>query len=139
MIVCDTSGLIAAYGRDQEGHRQVTDTLRRDAQQLILSPFVLAELDYMVCREAGSEAELTVLEDVANGVYQLAEFTPADVSQAREVVARYPDLNVGLADASIVVLAAKHKTTRVLTFDHRHFRTMKPLYGDAFTVLPADV
>jgi uncharacterized protein len=138
VIVCDTSGLIAAYGRDQEGHQQVTDTLRRDAQQLILSPFVLAELDYMVCREAGPEAGLTVLEDVANGVYQLAEFTSADVSRARDVVARYTDLKIGLADASIVVLAARHETARVLTFDHRHFRTIKPLYGEAFTLLPAD-
>jgi uncharacterized protein len=138
VIVCDTSGLIAAYGRDTDDHRRVTDALGRDTQ-LILSPFVLAELDYMVCREAGSDAELAVLEDVANGVYQLAEFSAAEVSRACEVVARYADLKIGLTDASIVVLAARHKTTRVLTFDHRHFRTMKPLHGEAFTLLPADV
>jgi hypothetical protein len=36
------------------------------------------------------------------------------------------------------MLAARHRTTRLLTFDERHFRAVKPLYGKAFTLLPAD-
>jgi hypothetical protein len=37
-----------------------------------------------------------------------------------------------------VVLAAKYDTTRLLTLDERHFRVIRPLRGDAFTILPAD-
>ena len=58
--------------------------------------------------------------------------------EAAGVVERYSDLRIGLADASIVVLAAKYGTTRVLTLDERHFRAMRPLHADAFTILPAD-
>jgi predicted nucleic acid-binding protein len=104
MIICDTSGLLAAY-------------------------------EHVGARE---EQVVRMLEDVANGVYRLAEFTPRDVGQAAEVVTQYKDLNIGLADASIVVLAARYNTTRVLTFDERHFRAMKPLHAAGFTLLPAD-
>jgi len=138
MMICDTSGLIAAYGQDRSRERRVIDVLQADAQSLVLSPFILAELDYLVASRSGVGAELKVLEDVANGIYRLAEFTPRDVAQAAELVTQYKDLNIGLADASIVVLAARYNTTRVLTFDQRHFRAMKPLHAASFTLLPAD-
>jgi predicted nucleic acid-binding protein len=79
-----------------------------------------------------------MLTDVASGVYSLAEFGRADVAQATAVIERYADNNIGLADASIVVLAARYATTRVLTFDERHFRAIRPLHAEAFTILPAD-
>jgi predicted nucleic acid-binding protein len=138
VIICDASGLMAAYGQDQKDEEAVLRLLRGQAEPLVLSPFVLAELDYLVTSRAGVGAELKVLEDVANGIYRLAEFTSRDVALAAEVVSQYKDLSVGLADASIVVLAERYNTTRVLTLDHRHFRAMKPLHAASFTLLPAD-
>jgi uncharacterized protein len=38
----------------------------------------------------------------------------------------------------LVVLAERYGTTRILTLDERHFRAIKPLHADAFTLLPAD-
>jgi uncharacterized protein len=55
-----------------------------------------------------------------------------------ELIDRYADLKIGLSDASVAVLAARHRTTRLLTLDERDFRPMCPLYGTAFTLLPAD-
>ena len=60
-----------------------------------------------------------------------------DVVTATELD-RYADLGLGLADASAAVLAARHRTTRLLTLDERDFRPMRSLYGAAFTLLPAD-
>ena len=138
MIILDTSGLVAAYGRDQAHAKDVVDVLGGDEGPLVLSPFVLAELDYLIGSRLGVAAELNLLEDVAGGVYRLAEFTQRDVAQARSVVAKYSGLEIGLADASVVVLAAQHATTRVLTLDLRHFRAMEPIQGGHFTILPAD-
>jgi len=138
VIILDTSGLVAAYGRDQAHAKDVQDVLGGDEGPLVLSPFVLAELDYLIGSRLGVAAELNLLEDVAGGVYRLAEFTQRDVAQARSVVAKYSGLEIGLADASVVVLAAQHATTRVLTLDLRHFRAMEPIQGGHFTILPAD-
>lgn len=51
---------------------------------------------------------------------------------------RYADLHLGLADISIVVLARRFNTRCILTFDARHFRTVEPLQGGSFTLLPDD-
>jgi len=46
-------------------------------------------------------------------------------------------MQLGLTDASIVVQAARHKTTRILSLDHKHFGAVRPLTGEAsFTLLP---
>jgi predicted nucleic acid-binding protein len=54
------------------------------------------------------------------------------------VLTKYRDMRIGLANASLVVLAERYSTTRILTLDERHFRAIKPLHADAFTLLPAD-
>jgi uncharacterized protein len=138
LIICDTGPLIAVYGRNQPVQSRVQRILTADPGPLVVSPFVLAQLDYMIVRDAGVGAELQVLADVGAGTYKLADFTEADIAHVASVVSRYRDMKVGLADASIVVLAARYQTTRVLTFNERHFRAMRPVYGDAFTILPAD-
>ncbi|HEX3732973.1 MAG TPA: PIN domain-containing protein [Mycobacteriales bacterium] len=136
MIVCDTSGLYDAYDEEQERHAQARDVIEASAGPLLLSPFALAELDYLLLTRLGSLAEDRMLEDVAQGAYELCSMTGTDVAQAREITRRYTDLKLGLADASNVVIAARYQTTRILTFDHKHFRAITPLWGSAFTLLP---
>lgn len=104
----------------------------------LLSPFVLAELDCMLIERLGQERQLGLLEQVVDGSYELAGFDRHDMRAAIAVMSRYADLRVGLADASIVVLAEKHATTDVLTFDHRHFRAMAGPGGRPFRLLPDD-
>ena len=48
------------------------------------------------------------------------------------------DLGLGLADASIVVLAGRHQTVDVLTLDERHFRAISGPHDRPFRLLPAD-
>ena len=63
--------------------------------------------------------------------------TGADVARAHAIIQRYADLQISLADASIVVLSERHRGRDVLTLDERRFRVLtadrKP-----FRLLPAD-
>ena len=96
-------------------------------------------MDYLLSNRAGLEAETAFLEEVGSGAYRLEPFGEEDVAAATEVIRRYGDLNLGLADASVVVIAARWKTNRVLTLDERHFRPVRPLTaGRSFKLLPAD-
>ena len=139
MIVLDTSGLLAAIDASQRHHPAAAAALRASGQPRLLSPFVLAELDYLLGTRVSAEAENRFLAEVANGAYQLEPFDRDDLDRARSILDRYADLGLGLADASIVVIAARAGTNRVLTLDERHFRAMRPLTGGrSFEVLPAD-
>ena len=139
MIVCDTSGLYAIFNRRQPEHEAARASVERDGGPLLLPPLVLAELDYFVLVRLGARAEQMVLAELRSPAYRLASFTDDDLKLASEVAGKYGDMQLGLTDASIVVHAARHKTTRILTLDHKHFGAVRPLAGgDGFTVFPRD-
>ncbi|MFI7445534.1 PIN domain-containing protein [Nonomuraea indica] len=138
MLVLDTSGALAAIDRAAAEHHAAKRVLAQETGPILLSPFVLAELDYMLLTRIGLRAELTFLQEVGSGAYSLIPTAHQDVGEAADLIETYAGMKIGLTDASVMLVAARHRTTRVLTLDHRHFRTMKPLWGDTFTVLPAD-
>ena len=138
MILVDTSGLLAALDESQRYHRECLEALEKAAQPFLLSPFVLAELDYLLARHIGPEAQMSLLDEVARNAYQLEPFNAADVVGARKIVEKYADLEIGLADASIGLLAERHQINEVLTLDLRHFRSMRIGGRRRFKVLPFD-
>ena len=138
MILLDTSGLLAAIDGSQRRHGVSARELRNAPPPWLLSPFVLAELDYLLATRVGIDAERAFLEEVGRDVYQLEGFAATDVAAAEEVVGRYAALGIGLADASIVVLADRHECRDVLTLDERHFRAMRGPGRRPFRLLPAD-
>ena len=138
MIVVDTSGLLAALFPDQRRHAECARVLTEMEGPFILSPFVLAELDYLVAKLANVETELRLLHEVASGAYALAPFLAGEVQEANSLIEQYSDLGIGLADASMVVLARRHRTRDVLTLDERHFRALTGPGERSFRILPAD-
>jgi predicted nucleic acid-binding protein len=138
VILLDTSGLLAALFSDQNRHEECARALRESSPPRVVSPFVLAELDYLIAKYAGVPAEVALLEEIERGAYELAVFDEFNVAKAREIVERYSDLNIGLADASIAVLAERYDTRDVLTLDERHFRALRPAPRRRFRILPAD-
>jgi len=138
MILIDTSGLLAALFSDQNRHEECARALLEATPPLIISPFVLAELDYLITKYAGVPAEVALLEEIERGAYELAVFDEFNIARARSIIDQYSDLNVGLADASIAVLADRYSTRDVLTLDERHFRALRPSPRKRFRILPAD-
>lgn len=138
MILLDTSGLLAWVDGSQRHHRQVAQRMASARPPYLLSPFVLAELDYLLAARVGARAQQAVLGEVARGVYRLEPFSAADVGRALILMEEFQDLDIGLADASLVVLAERHRTRTVLTLDERHFRALRTREGLSFRLLPAD-
>jgi len=138
VIVLDTSGLLAAIDGSQRLHAEAAAAIRGPDAPLLLSPFVLAELDYLLATKVSPPAAVALLDQVAAGAYRLEAMAAEDVARASEIVVQYRDLQLGLADASIVVLAERHRTLDVLTLDERHFRAVTGPGGRPFRILPAD-
>ncbi len=132
MIVADTSGLLALFNKREPTHEQVVEYVNEQIQPLIVSPFVIAELDYLVSTRLGAEAELIVLRELAGGAYDLPTLSAEDLALCSDVVENYKDQSIGVADASLVVLADRYRTKSVLTLDRRHFDVLRPLAGGRF-------
>ena len=135
-MIADTGALLALYNGREPAHAAVRAVVDAASEPLVVSPYVVAELDYLVATRLGVDAELAVLAELSGGAYHLAEMGPADLQAAAAVVGRYRDQDLGVADASLVVLAERHRTRSLLTLDHRHFSVVRPASGGRFKLLP---
>ena len=135
-LVLDTGPLVALADRQDRMQAPVERLLRAEEGDLIVPLPVATETDYLLGRRGGRTPRLAFLDDLASGRYLVAGLSTADLATIEQLEERYADLDAGLADLSIVVIAARYGTARVATFDG-HFRALRPLDDSpAFVVLP---
>lgn len=138
MIILDTSGLLSAIDASQRHHAAALQALQAAPPPWLLSPFVLAELDYLLATRVTQAAERAFLAEVGRGVYRLETFDADDIAAAERLIGKHVDLHMDMADASLVVLAARYGIRDLLSLDERHFRAMRSPGGRPFRLLPAD-
>lgn len=137
-LILDTAPLVSLADTSEPRRDAVLAALRDEEGPLILPAPATAEIDYLLGSRFGQDAREAFLTDLASGRFTVACLELGDYSIAVDLERRYADLGLGLVDSSAVILAARHRTRRILTFDERHFRAVAPLDGGAFTILPAD-
>lgn len=138
MIVLDTSVVVAFMNCRDDDHERVAEWMDTVREDLITTPMIVAEIDHLVSREGGPSAVLAFYGDLESGAY-VVEWWPEAMSESVDAAKSCQSLGIGIADASLLALAARLETTRIATLDERHFRVVKPLTGEpAFTILPAD-
>ena len=135
-MIVDTSALLAFFDTDEPDHDAVSRIIDAATEPLVVSPYVVAELDYLVGSRLRVAAELAVLTELAGGAWDLAAFGTEDLAEATSVIEHHADQSIGVADASNVVLAARYQTRVIVTLDRRHFDVVRPLAGGRFTILP---
>lgn len=139
MIVLDTSVVLAFMNRRDAAHARVSEWMEGLDEELCTTPLIVAELDHLLSSVGGAAAAGALREDLDRGAYAV-EWWPSAIHETIAAARRYESMELGLADASLMALAARHETREIATLDERHFRAPRPLSGkaDAFTLLPAD-
>lgn len=143
IVVADTSGLLAALDSTHPEHEGAGEALLT-AGLLVMSPLLLAEMDHVATRELGRDAALSAVDDIRRWMrvsrVVVPEITETHLATAQSVRARYGSLDLDLADAVNVALAADYDTDAVLTLDRRDFRAVRPLSRHkCFRLLPDDL
>ncbi|MDA2803737.1 PIN domain-containing protein [Nocardiopsis suaedae] len=143
IVIGDTSGIISAFDRrstDASGCQTVLD----EAGLVLVSPLVLAEVDHMARARFGSSARTEIMAMITTQTRKLRYHIPdihlGLLGTAQAVQRRYRSLDLDLADAVNVALAAEYRTDAILTLDHRDFRAVVPLSPHkAFRLFPDDL
>jgi uncharacterized protein len=137
-LVVDAAPLVALADTREPRRQEILDLLEAERGSLFIPAPVTAEIDYLLGQRFGPAARRAFLEDLHARRYESPGLAGPDYESALDLDRRYADLNLGLADLSVVLIASKLGTRRLLTFDERHFRVVLPLQGGTFTLLPAD-
>jgi predicted nucleic acid-binding protein len=105
-------------------------------RRLLVPGTVIAEVGYLLARNANPRVEALFLDAVADGDFELTDLVAADARRAASLVRTYSDLPLGTTDATVVAIAERLGATEVATLDRRHFTVVRPAHVDAFTLLP---
>ncbi len=139
MTVVIDAGPLVAFGDANDPYFSRIDRLLRSIEgPLVIPAPVTAEVDYLLGQRVGHGPRRKFIADLAAGRFTVACLERGDYATIGELDARYADLELGLADCALVVMAKRYGTERIMTFDERRFRAISPLDGGAFTILPAD-
>lgn len=137
-LLIDAIPLVALADPAEPRRQKILESLGGEPGSLVVPAPTTAEIDYLLGRRFGRAARRAFLTDLAVGRFIVPGLDPDDCATIVGLEARYEDLDLGLADCALIVLADRYRTDRILTFDERHFRAVTQLSGKPFTVLPAD-
>lgn len=138
-LLIDAAPVVALADAAEPLRNDILAVLQAEVGELFIPAPVTAEIDYLLGQRFGRAARRAFLADLASGRFRVSPLERDDYGPALELDSHYADLGLGLAGCSLAILADRHRTTRILTFDQRRFRAVTPLQGGAFTILPADV
>jgi hypothetical protein len=138
VIVVDTGVIVAAANRTDRWHQQCAELLTTARGPLLLPEALLTEVGYMLCARGGARAEVSFLQDVADGIYDVVSLGDVGKRRVAELVEAYADLPLGTADACVIATAETYRTEKVATVDRKHFTIVRARYVGALDLLPAE-
>jgi predicted nucleic acid-binding protein len=78
-----------------------------------------------------------LLQDIADGVYALADLDAGDYERVRELLTVHSDARLGFVDAAVLAVVERLGERKLATLDRRHFSLMRPRHIAALELLPA--
>lgn len=99
MLVCDTGPLVAAALHADIHHHECVELfsgMRLADRDLVLPTPVIAEVGYLLAREASADVESSFLRSLADRSFKPVELTSADYARMADLVDQYADFPLGL-------------------------------------------
>jgi len=135
MTLVDAGPLVALIDRGEPEHKRCVDVLAELSGPLITTWPAFTEAICLLGGAGGWSAQAALWKLVDRGDLQLADLDVSMRQRSRDLMAKYDDVPMDLADASLVALAESLKLNRVFTLDSDfHIYRMKT--RRAFEVLP---
>ena len=110
---------------------------RETDEPLVIPAPVLVEIDYLIHRSLSPGVLVSLLADIEDGAFDVAELVAADYTRMRELCDRYADSHIGFVDAAVLAVVERLGEPKLATLDRRHFDILRPRHVDALELIPA--
>lgn len=137
-IVADTGPILAAANRNDQFHGLAAQLIDKAGRDLIVPDPVVSEVDWILRSRSGTHTAQSFLQRLVEGTYQRAILSPSVFAAAVELDRRYANLDLGLADVSVMAVAELTRAP-ILTFDFMHFRATRPTRGRTWDLVIEEV
>jgi uncharacterized protein len=134
MVLVDAGPLVALIHADDQQHHRCRAVLQSLREPLGTVWPVFTEAMYLL--NFSSRAQEALWEMMARAVVRLLPLDEEDIPRMRELMRKYRDLPMDLADAALVRVAEREGLRRVFTLDRRDFQIYRPSRLGRFSLLP---
>lgn len=114
-VLLDTGVIVALLDRSERLHKACAEAVQQIEAPLITCEAVIAESCYLLRSVDGASA--AVIENVAAGIFQIPFQLSHEAAGVRQVLRKYRDRQIDLADACLIRLADEFGTGDILTLD----------------------
>lgn len=135
MIIIDTGPIVSLFDKDDQYHQVCVGILKGIKEPLITTWPVLTEAFYLLNFSWHVQDDLW--QFIQRGGIKINLLEDSNYPRIRELMKKYHDLPMGLADATLVVLGEEKKLSTVFTLDHKDFQIYRPKHKKRFTLLPS--
>jgi predicted nucleic acid-binding protein len=135
MILVDTGPLVALIHEDDDLHPRCKEVFLSLRDSLATVWPVLTEAMYLL--NFSWEAQSALWEMVEAGAVEILPLGNNDIPRMKELMRKYRDLPMDLADAALVRVAERERLRRIFTLDRRDFQVYRPSRLGRFAILPS--
>ncbi|MBI3049460.1 MAG: PIN domain-containing protein [Acidobacteria bacterium] len=134
-MLVDAGPLVALLDRGDPAHEVSVAAFKTVRDPLITVWPAFTEAMYLLGGSwPGQKALWSRLETDA---LRLAPLDERDAPRMRELMEKYRDLPMDLADAALVRVAEREGLTQIFTLDRKHFSIYRPGRRRRFSIIPA--
>lgn len=133
-VLVDAGPLVALIDRSDPHHSACVEALKSIRQPLVTVWPAFTEAMYLLA--FSWDGQRALWEMIETDTVLLATLDHQDAPRMKELMRRYHDLPMDLADAALVRVAEREKLARIFTLDRRHFRVYRPSGVGRFSILP---
>jgi predicted nucleic acid-binding protein len=134
-VLVDAGPLVALIDRADPEHDACVDALKTLRDPLITVWPALTEA--MCLLRESWQAQKALWSRLETDALDLAPLDESDAPRMRELMEKYRDVPMDLADAALVRVAERDTLTQVFTLDRTHFSTYRPGRRRRFVILPS--
>ena len=114
-VLIDTGCIVALLDRSERHHRACAEAVSSIQAPLVTCEAVIAESCYLLRKIPG--AVEAVLKNVERGSFQIPFRLTEQAAQVSQLITRYANVPMDLADGCLVALATAYGSGRILTLD----------------------
>ena len=133
-VLVDAGPLVALLDRSDDYHEEIVEILKGIRDPLASVWPALVEAMYLL--SFSWRAQKALWELIEMGTIQLLHLDEADIEPMKNLMEKYRDLPMDMADAALVRVAEREGIRRVLTLDQRDFSVYRLARKGSFTLLP---
>ena len=137
MILLDTGPIVAFFDASDGYHKICVDLLKKVKEPLITTWPVLTESFYLL--GFSWKAQDNLWEFIMRGGVEILSLDDKQQARCRQLMEKYADLPMDLADGTLVVLAESINVKKVFTLDHKDFQIYKPSHVKSLKLLPSRI